>query len=78
MRVSVRAWSRDAFVSGFAYLAEQTVMPLADRAAEAVDRVLVLAPAAAVGTGAVVAALAAGLCHGESALEPALILLARH
>jgi len=60
------------------HLAEQAVVFAADGAVEGVDRVLVNAPAGAVGRGAVVAALAARLGHREAALQPPLVLLRRH
>lgn len=59
-------------------LTNQAVVFPADGAVEDVDCVLVHTPAQTVWSGAVVAALTARLCHRQTSLQPALVLLCRH
>lgn len=60
------------------YLAEQAVVLVADGAVEHIDGVLVHTPPGTVWAGTVVTALTARLCHRQTSLQPALVLLFRH
>lgn len=64
--------------SAAAHLAEQAVEGLADGAAKLVDRILVDAPAPAVGGLAVETVLAAPLCQHQAPLQEPPVLLRRH
>lgn len=59
-------------------LAEQAVVLVADGAVEHIDGVLVHTPPGTVWAGTVVTALTARLCHRQTSLQPALVLLFRH
>lgn len=73
-------WTNDlcVYTVYISYLANQTVVFPADGAVEDIDCVLVHTPARTVWSGTVVAAFTSRLCHWQTSLQPALILLCWH